>query len=95
MYVQNMQDGQKKIVKNIVTYAQVCQVIIKKQSLNSDGQQFHQYQQNEWLPLIYSHWKQKRPWNITLEIQVLARDRHKYVAGLDMLMGFWQFDLQW
>ena len=35
-----------------------------------------------------SHWTQKRPQNLTLEIQVLAWDRHKYVAGLNRLMGF-------
>jgi len=30
-----------------------------KESLNSDGQQFHQYQQNKQSPLIVTHWTQK------------------------------------
>jgi hypothetical protein len=42
-----------------------------KESLNSDGQQFHQYQQNEQSP----HWTQKSPQDMTLEIQVLAWER--------------------
>ena len=31
-----------------------------KESLNSDGQQFHQYQQNEQSPLILTHWTHKK-----------------------------------
>ena len=31
-----------------------------KQSLNSGGQQFHQYQQNEKSPLILTHWTQNK-----------------------------------
>lgn len=34
------------------------------------------------------HWTQKRPWIMMLEIQVLVRDRHKSVAGLNHLMLF-------
>jgi len=33
MHVQNMQDGPKKIVRNIVNYVLVCLVFIKKESL--------------------------------------------------------------
>jgi len=31
-----------------------------KNSLNSDGQQFHQYQQNKQSPLTFTYWKQKK-----------------------------------
>jgi len=31
------------------------------ESLNSDGQQFSQYQQNEQSPLTTNHWTQKWP----------------------------------
>ena len=31
--------------------------------------------------------KYRRPQHMTLEIQVLARDRHKNVVGLNLLMG--------
>ena len=31
-----------------------------KESLNSDGQQSHQYQQNEQPPFISNHWTQKK-----------------------------------
>ena len=41
-----------------------------KESLNSDGQQFHQYQQNKQSALIVTHRTQKMPWHMTLEIQV-------------------------
>ena len=51
----------------------------QKESLISDGHQFHQYQQNEQSPLSLAHWTQKRPWHMTLEIQILAWDRHKNV----------------
>ena len=39
------------------------------ENLNNYGHQFHQYQQNE------------QPQHVTLEIKVLAWDRHKSVAG--------------
>ena len=44
-----------------------------KESLNSDGQQYHQYQQNNQSPLTSTHWT---------EIQVLTWNRHNNVAGL-------------
>jgi len=53
-----------------------------KESLNNDGHQFHQYQQNNEL----TEYK-KIPQHMTLEIQVLAWDRHKNVTGLNYLMG--------
>ena len=43
--------------------------VLWKESLNGDGHQFHQYQQNEQSPLILT---QKRPWHMMLEIQALA-----------------------
>ena len=83
-----------------------------QESLNSDGHQFHQYQQNEQSPLTYRKFKQwwssippistkqtitfhlnwtpqtqKRPWHMTLKIQVLSWNRHKIVAGLNWLVG--------
>ena len=50
-----------------------------KESLNSTGQQFHQYQRNEQSSLTEHN---KRPQHMALEIQVLAWDRHTLVAGL-------------
>ena len=55
-----------------------------KESLKSDGQQFHQY---EHPPLTSNHWTQNRKWCVQLEIQVLAWDKHKYVAGLNRFIG--------
>ena len=64
-----------------------------KESLNSDGEHFHQYQQNhnhqqkEQLPLTSTHWTYKNnTTSFDLEIQVLAWDRHKNVAGLNRLI---------
>jgi len=37
--------------------------------------------------LNWTHWTQKRPQHMMLEIQVLAWDRHKNVVGLNWLMG--------
>ena len=34
---------------------------VRKESLNSDGQQFHQYQQNEQSPVTSNHLTLKRP----------------------------------
>ena len=34
-----------------------------KDSLNSDGQQFHQSQQNEQSPLTTNHWTYEGPWH--------------------------------
>ena len=34
-------------------------------------------------PLTFNHWTQKRPWHMTIEIEVLAWDRHKNGAGLN------------
>jgi len=62
-------------------------LILWEASLNSDGQQFHQYQQNAQSPLALTQWTHIKPWPMTLEIQVLAWDRHKHVAGLNRLMG--------
>ena len=59
-----------------------------RESLNTDGHQFHQYQQNE---TIYSspqfvNIKETMTY-MTLEIQVLVWDRHRSVAVLNQLMG--------
>jgi len=53
--------------------------VIKK-SLSSDGQQFHQYQQNDLAPQINEH-RKIRLWQVTLEIKVLAWDMHKNVTN--------------
>ena len=64
-----------------------------KVNLNSDGQQFHQYQQNEQSPLIWTHWTQESPWHM---IQVLCWDRHKICISLlwfflcSMICGDWE-----
>jgi len=39
-------------------------------------------------PLNRTNCTQKRPWHMTLEIQILAWYRHKNVAVLNRLMGF-------
>jgi len=58
-----------------------------KESLNSDGQQFHQYPKKK---TINSHFnslntEKKNPQHMMLQIHVLAWDRHKIVAGLFLL----------
>jgi hypothetical protein len=37
--------------------------------------------------LSWTHWTQKSPWHMTLEIQVLVLDRHKYVTGFKQFNG--------
>jgi hypothetical protein len=48
--------------------------IIMKRKLNSDGQQFPQYQQNEQLIIPSKHWTRKATRHM-LEIQVQVWDR--------------------
>ena len=57
--------------------------VLRKESLNSDGQQFYQYQQNEPPPGKYQIIELK---TLPIEIQVLAYDRHKNVARLGLLV---------
>jgi hypothetical protein len=70
----------KNIVKSEIKYALgiINLHILWKESLNSYGQKFHQYQQNK-------HFKElntKRPRHVALEIRVSACDSHKNVAEL-------------
>ena len=57
-----------------------------KKSLSSDGQQFHQYQQNEQSHATSNHWKWKRPRRMKLEIEIVAWNRHTNVEVLNRLM---------
>jgi hypothetical protein len=61
-----------------------------KESLNSDGQQFRQHQQNLKQPLILAHRvpKTKRTRHMMLETQVMAWNRHKSMTGLNLLNRF-------
>jgi hypothetical protein len=56
--------------------------------MKTDDDQIHQCQQNEQSPLIITELTEhkKRPRHLIIEIQVLAGDRHKHVAGLYHLM---------
>jgi hypothetical protein len=52
------------------------------ESLNNYGHQFHQYQQNEQPPLSHlNSLSTKWPQHVTLEIKVLAWDRHKSLGS--------------
>ena len=62
--------------------------VIKTESLNNDGQQFHQYQQNKQPSLTSNHWTQKRSQHMVLEIYVQARNRYKKVVVLNRLIGY-------
>jgi hypothetical protein len=53
-----------------------------KESLNRDGYQFHQYQQNEQSSLILIELNEHK------KTQVLAWDRHTNVVRLNWLKGF-------
>ena len=55
--------------------------------LDSDYQQFHQYQQRKQWPLILAQWPQKIKWHMTMEIQVLIGTGSTNVAGFNRLMG--------
>ena len=56
---------------------------IFKLFLNSDGQQFHQYQHSEQPPIISNAKRPSHLWH--LDIHFLARDRHTYMARLNRL----------
>ena len=61
-----------------------------KENLNSDSQQFHQYQQHEQSLSPANHWTWRRPRHMTLKIQGLSSNRHKTVAELNKL---WKYSL--
>ena len=69
-------------------YTRSLDVELWKESLNNDGQQLHQYQQNEQPPLTSNNTTTYR----VLEIKVLDWDRHKNVTGINLLMGPSLFD---
>ena len=48
------------MVSNFTNINKVNNYLSPKESLNSDGQQFHQYQQREQSPLTFTHWSQKK-----------------------------------
>ena len=54
-----------------------------KESLNSGGQQFHQYLQNEQPPLK----TKKGPWHILLDIQVLDYGQAQKYGGVKLVNG--------
>ena len=60
---------------------------IFKLFLNSDGQQFINIikMNNHLSPQIIKH--KKRPCHMTLEIQILVRDRHKKSGGIKQVNG--------
>ena len=62
-------------------------VYIMKKKLKGEGQQFHQYQIKR---IVSSHLKSlnitKIPRHMTLEIQILAWNRHTHVAGFFFLI---------
>ena len=66
-----------------------------QESLNTDGQQFHQYQQNEQSPLTLTHLTQKQGRHITLEIRIIAMDRHTDAAGLNRLIGCYKYTTEY
>jgi hypothetical protein len=51
--------------------------------INSDGQQFHRYQQNEQPPLNSSsnQWKRNRPRHVALTMHIITWDSRKNIAG--------------
>ena len=51
-----------------------------KESFNSDGKQYHQYQQNKQSPLTSNHYTYKIPWYLTLESLMISR--HAYILSL-------------
>ena len=55
-----------------------------KQSLNSDGQQFHQYQQTKQSPLVLN---KKQPQHIMLKSQVLAWGQTQKCGGVKPVNG--------
>ena len=61
-----------------------------KESLNSDGHQFCQYQQNKQSPLILTELTEHKKTPRHMKVEILAWDRHKHVEGLNLLMGSFQ-----
>jgi hypothetical protein len=62
-------------------------IIMTRKLKKNDSQQFNQYQQNEHPPLAINHWIQQKEQHMTLEIKILAWDRHKKVKGVKPVNG--------
>ena len=68
-----------------------CYIRSWKESLNSDFQQFYQYQQNKQPHLPSNHWTfYKRPWHMALEIQILALEQ-AWKCGRIKFVEEWYF----
>ena len=65
----------------------MCQELsdIMKRSWNSDGQQFHQYQQNEQSPLTLTHYT-KKPLTYDIENTCSSLGQAQ-IVGINCLMG--------
>ena len=61
-----------QLLKSLLCLSICTSLVLKKRSLNGDGQ-------------LINQWIQKRPWHMPMEIQVLAWDRHKNVAVLNFV----------
>ena len=57
------------------------------ESLNRDGHQFHQYQQNEQSPLILSHWTQETTMIYDFGNPGPGLGQAHECVGLNQLMG--------
>ena len=60
---------------------------MKEKNLNSDDQQFLQYQQSVQSPLILTPCTYKKPTTYDIGIHVMDWDRHKTLAGLNQFIG--------
>ena len=78
------------MVNNSTNISKTNNHISPKESLNSDGQQFYQYQQNEHSPLTLTHWTQMKTqeanavnkWVIKWEMFSHAMARTSYISIL-------------
>ena len=58
------------------------------ESLNSDGQQFYQYQHNEQPPLTSKHRTHKENQHTAFKIQALTWDKNNKCGGIYLTSGF-------
>lgn len=64
----NVKKINKHEKRNIICTCTMYMINYEKESLNSDGEQFNQSQQNKRPSLTSNHWPQEKPWDMLMEI---------------------------
>ena len=96
-YTSWYQSTKESIVRSLLMVDKICprgrfRIVVEciyayYESLNSDGQQFHKYQQNEQSPLTFTHRTQKRQTKYDIGNQGLGLGQAYKCGGFQSVKG--------